>query len=39
MLQGNLPQSLWTEAINAIYKYIRNRCATKMLNGGISFEA
>lgn len=28
MLQGNLPQSLWAEAVNAA-TYIRNRCTTK----------
>jgi len=36
MLQGNLPQSLW--AIN-VATYIRNRCATKTLNGKTPFEA
>ena len=38
MLQGNLPQSLWAEAVNAA-TYIRNRCATKSLNGETPFEA
>lgn len=28
MLQGNLPQSFWTEAINSA-TYLRNRCATR----------
>jgi len=36
MLQGSLSQSLWTEAINATH--ICNRCATKTLNGEISFD-
>lgn len=38
MLQGNLPQSLWAEAINTA-TYLRNRCATKTLNGKTPFEA
>lgn len=38
MLQGNLPQSLWAEAINAA-TYLRNRCATKTLDGKTPFEA
>jgi len=38
MLQGNLPQSLWTEVVN-VTTYIRNRCATKTLNDKTSFEA
>jgi len=38
LLQGNLPQSLWAEAINAA-TYIRNRCATKTLNDKTPFEA
>jgi hypothetical protein len=38
MLQGNLPQSLWAEAVNAA-TYIRNRCTTKSLNGETPFEA
>lgn len=38
LLQGNLPESLWAEAINAA-TYIRNRCATKTLNGKTPFKA
>lgn len=38
MLQGNLPQSLWAEAVNAA-TYIRNRCTTKTLDGKTPFEA
>lgn len=38
MLQGNLPQSLWAEAINTA-TYLRNRCATKTLNGKTPYEA
>ena len=38
MLQGNLPQSLWAEAINAA-TYLRNRCATKTLDGKTPLEA
>lgn len=38
MLQGNLPQSLWAEAINSA-TYLRNRCATKTLNGKTPYEA
>lgn len=37
LLQGNLPPSLWAEAINAA-TYIRNRCTTKTLDGKIPFE-
>jgi len=32
MLQANLPQSMWAEAVNTA-TYLRNRCATKSLNG------
>jgi transposase InsO family protein len=38
MLQGNLPDSLWAEAVNTA-TYLRNRCATKCLNGITPFEA
>jgi len=38
MLQANLPDSLWAEAINTA-AYLRNRCATKSLNGITPFEA
>lgn len=38
MLQGNLPQSLWAKAVNAA-TYLRNRCATKTLDGKTPFEA
>jgi len=38
ILQGNLPQSLWGEAINTA-TYLRNRCATKTLDGKTPFEA
>lgn len=38
MLQGNLPQSLWAEAINSA-TYLRNRSATKVLQGKTPFEA
>lgn len=38
MLQGNLPQSLWAEAIYSAM-YLQNRCATKTLNGKIPYEA
>ncbi|CAK9814306.1 Retrovirus-related Pol polyprotein from transposon TNT 1-94 [Anthophora quadrimaculata] len=38
MIQGNLPQSLWAEAINAA-TYIRNRCPTKILNDKTPLEA
>jgi len=37
MLQANLPQSLWAEAINAA-TYIRNRCSTKILNEKTPFK-
>lgn len=37
MLQANLPQSLWTEAINAA-TYIRNRCASRVLNNKTPLE-
>ncbi|KAL0270911.1 UNVERIFIED_CONTAM: hypothetical protein PYX00_008181 [Menopon gallinae] len=38
MLQGNLPQSLWAEAINTA-NFLRNRCPTKALNDKTPFEA
>lgn len=38
LLQGNLPQSLWGEAVNSAV-YLRNRCATKTLEGKTPYEA
>jgi len=38
MLQANLPESLWAEAVNTA-TYLRNRCATKCLNGITPMEA
>ncbi|KAL0281564.1 UNVERIFIED_CONTAM: hypothetical protein PYX00_002512 [Menopon gallinae] len=38
MLQGNLPQSLWAEAVNTA-NYLRNRCPTRALNDRTPFEA
>lgn len=38
MLQANLPDSLWAETVNAA-AYLRNRSATKCLNGITPFEA
>jgi len=38
MLQANFPDSLWAEAINTA-AYLRNRCATKSLDGITPFEA
>jgi len=38
MLQTNFPESLWAEAINTA-TYLRNRCATKSLDGITPFEA
>jgi len=38
MLQANFPKSMWAEAVNAA-TYLRNRCATKSLNGMTPFEA
>lgn len=38
LLQGNLPQSLWGEAVNAAV-YLRNRCATKSLERKTPYEA
>lgn len=38
MLQANLPDSLWAEAVNAA-AHIRNRSATKSLNGITPIEA
>lgn len=37
-MQANLPDSLWAEAVNAA-AYLRNRSATKCLNGITPFEA
>lgn len=37
MLQANLPDSLWAESINTA-AYLRNRCATKNLDGITPFE-
>lgn len=37
MLQASLPESLWAEAINTA-TFLRNRCATKSLDGITSFE-
>ena len=38
MLQGQLPGSLWAEAMNAA-TYLRNRCATKCLEQTTPYEA
>ncbi|KYN16361.1 Copia protein [Trachymyrmex cornetzi] len=38
MLQANLPESLWAEAINTA-TFLRNRCTTKSLDGITPFEA
>lgn len=38
MLQASLPDSLWAEAVNTA-TYLRNRCATKCLDGITPFEA
>lgn len=38
MLQAGLPDSLWAEAVNTA-AYLRNRCATKCLDGITPFEA
>jgi hypothetical protein len=38
MLQGNLPDSLWAEAVNTA-TYLRNRCAIKCLDRITLFEA
>lgn len=38
MLQANLPESLWGEAINTA-TYLRNRCASKCLDGITPYEA
>jgi len=38
MLQANLPKSMWAETVNTA-TYLRNRCATKSLNGMTPFEA
>lgn len=38
MLQANLPDSLWAEAVNTA-AYLRNRSATKCLNGITPIEA
>jgi len=37
MLQANLPDSLWAEAMNTA-TFLRNRCATKCLDGVTPFE-
>lgn len=38
MSQANLPESLWAEAVNTA-TFLRNRCATKSLDGITPFEA